>query len=768
MDSCSRASCSVDLPGIRVSNIGELIAAFPAFQTSSPPLVGDLSLGSWRGLDLFEDLSRQLSLIPPEDLAHNSDHSAEQLKLLSYQNLVGQGIDSEAKGELSVRLAFSCSRLIASKVRDCGIQQIVIIWGSCGTHCEDSEAYFVRFLKWWLEDSKVKICLVVIGAGPTPLPEEFNISWASEGQVSDFLKPEKSEVLLGLMPGVVTSQDLEKLGEAKSVYLERVINLNGDQYLIPPEFRLQVGPSRLLFDKLANLIEVSSPLQAYAQVHGNNFFVNTETLVTAAWKCFAKGATELSIKYMTRALECSRNVVRNGFTIAQLQGMRISSQRFSEVSSVSDPDESLPPALRSFLYQAKGWGCVMVGRHPEAQEYLSQSIQLAGENMDLAEKCYCENINALNELRGGNLEKAFKAEKGIEKVICEANGSVGSVDHRLIYINCINLARLYRRMGDLRNAREYFDQAFKQSLGNLTENDHIYWDACLAQLDADEGDHASALKRWLRVAINWLASELPEAIGDRTIRSITRQREYSQASKIDVTTGALIDTLLEAAGDSGVPIEPKGLVGSRSPIISTTDMVPENILQQGQVVCLNELVVIKCPSIVRAPIGNANLQSLRCLVHELIQCIWPWHAPVGLDEMIVIDRRRGMGIGQDILEAAESAVWHKIGALVSGSQKIALSGVSRGALFQESTLRLGPAVSEFDPELQLVSFKRYRIAQALTSEEKDAVSLINGKSLKVRQALDYSVDEKVLTGLINDRVLDFSLDKKICWKVGIR
>ena len=139
-----------------------------------------------------------------------------------------------------------------------------------------------------------------------------------------------------------------------------------------------------------------------------------------------------------------------------------------------------------------------------------------------------------------------------------------------------------------------------------------------------------------------------------------------------------------------------------------------------------------------------------------------------MHEMIAIDRRRGMGIGQDILEAAQSAVWHQIGTLVSGSQKITLSGASRGALFEESTLRLGPAVSEFDPELQLVSFKRYRTAQALTSQERDAVSLINGKRLKVRQALDCSVDEKVLTGLINDRVLDFSLDKKICWKVGIR
>src|SRR6185295_16253654 len=128
------------------------------------------------------------------------------------------------------------------------------------------------------------------------------------------------------------------------------------------------------------------------------------------WNCYAAGAADLSRRLLKRATDCAPNPERRGLFSAYLQGMSIAQGRFGEVADYPDPSMNFPPAMRSFLLQAKGWGLVMNGQPERAIKYLQDARAIWADTRG-REYLYLLNIVALAQLKSGNSEMALELEK---------------------------------------------------------------------------------------------------------------------------------------------------------------------------------------------------------------------------------------------------------------------------------------------------------------------------------------------------------------------
>jgi hypothetical protein len=93
------------------------------------------------------------------------------------------------------------------------------------------------------------------------------------------------------------------------------------------------------------------------------------------------------------------------------------------------------------------------------------------------------NISALNQLRLGDAGGAITIEKEIE---AQSLGLAQS-DFRLEYVNRLNLARLYRKCGELGLAERYYSEAFDTTSGVRPVTDLIYVNVTRAILYGEQG-----------------------------------------------------------------------------------------------------------------------------------------------------------------------------------------------------------------------------------------------------------------------------------------
>ena len=126
-----------------------------------------------------------------------------------------------------------------------------------------------------------------------------------------------------------------------------------------------------------------------------------------------EGGVGVALRLLERAAECAGSPAQRALFHAQIQGARIAALRFEDAAAGPEPPASAPPALRGFLFQAKGWRLVMGSAAAEADAYLARARELLDDAGPVRERLYLLNISALARLKVGDAG-ALSLERRIE------------------------------------------------------------------------------------------------------------------------------------------------------------------------------------------------------------------------------------------------------------------------------------------------------------------------------------------------------------------
>ena len=454
----------------------------------------------------------------------------------SYADAIAHGIDAESVGNRIVDGALRFARSFEKSP-----MTLFVILPRAGAAMADEDLLLLGFLV----RQSVDVRFVCCEGEPPPPPDGWTVEWDDGPRAAERLPP---SVLSPLWPGVVYPVTRELDPEAVA---DALVEFGGAASVVAPERRRALGEiSKLQWDRLALRARRTDPdVAAFAQFHGNNVYVDRETLCERAWSHFDEGGIGLALRYLGRVQDCAKSAEENAAAQAQAQGMRIAQLHFEDVAREPEPPAHIDRELRAFLLQAKGWGCVQIGAAEEARPLLDQAAQLiANGGTGKREALYLLNIRALAEFRCDHPEEALRLEQVIESEL----GTLEEPDRPLSYVNAINQARLYKFQRDYPRAEAYYARAFATTWGLRSESDRVYTNVCQASLAEASGRPEAALAAWLRAALHWVASSRPEALTWRIARALVpglafRQGLPSEYERVVNETSAALSRKLEEA-----------------------------------------------------------------------------------------------------------------------------------------------------------------------------------------------------------------------------
>ncbi len=732
---------------------------------AGPVLVADLSLGGWRGHEAARQLCAQLSVDPLLPSAPPPEFGATGGPV-RYADLIGAGIEQEAAGDretlLAARLAARVGDALTRAV-PAGPSTVLVLLPLAGVGWESEDLAFVRLLTARLDadpGARHRLLLVDTGDGRRP-PPGLPVRWdAVPGPREADTPPDCGD--LALVPGPVNAEPAADGGAGPAVP-DGLFELPGGWRLVPPGARRPPSAAdprtRLRFDALAARSGGVPWLRAYAQVHGNNAFVDPEFLCREAWRVFAAGGGGAAVRLAARAAECGTDPVRRAVARAHLDGMHIALCRYSDAAAAPDPSPALPAVLRGFLLQAKGWGLALSpdpARAVLAEPYLAAARDLLAGSADEREYLYLLNISALCRLKAGRARDALEWEREIER----RAALLRPPDHRLGYVNALNLARLHRRSGDREAARRHYRRAFATVDGVRSASDAVHREVCLAQVAADREEE---YRRLLRAAVYWLSAEVPEALAWRVVIAVLGrrpERDEDMADMVEAVSAALAERLGAAGAASGV-VAGVGGPGGAGPV--------------PRFGCLEALKGFRPlwaasgagwsvyggpepPGSAGAPDPDTHRPArlaLRGLVHRLLRAECP-SADLAGARLLAVDVGDGRGMRHGSA-AAYGCALRGVPVLHTPSGPVFLDEVARAGMRARMRVRLGPAVERVEragPGAR-VCFRRYRPVLPLSAEQTALVDRARaGATLgELTELTDLTVCQELLDALVDARAL---------------
>ncbi|MFD2416234.1 hypothetical protein [Amycolatopsis pigmentata] len=661
-------------------------------------LLVDLALGSWYPHSAARQLAAQLGVATTLPALAYGEHPGGEHDI-RYGGRISGGIDVEAAGDAGIlaaaRLADEISAAIDAETTvlvlvprppgtvpfvtdpttaraETGLYQQVgrgphpPAFGRIG-HWAHEDEYFLRFLRRRLGAGR-RVVLVGSGGLADPGPEPF-----------------------GLIPGLLDPV-LALALRADATALTHLPALRGGFLPVPPEWRPAGPVTPACYDALAARSGGVSWLRAYAQYHGDPGAAEVKVLAGQGWSALREGAGGLAVRLARRAVSCARNPLERAALLAGLQAMHIALCRYADAASAEDPGQDLPDPLRGFLSQAKGWGLTMssdAAENARAEGYLTQARRLLGDSVGERELLYLGNITALARLKAGHPRQALADEREIERRAARLRPR----DHRLEYVNAINQARLYRRLGDHPAARRYYQRAFATVDGLRTDSDAVHANVCLARVAGAAGLPDEARRCWLRAALHWLSTEVPEALAWRVVTAIAGHRD----------TPDIVTTVAEALADRLEAPAPGG--GAAPEFVRHRDGdPPPRWAAMG-----NGWSVFGVRSSPRPPVrdsGPDTLRRLRERVHALLLADCPDRRLANADLLAVPDNQgRELPVATGELIGAGLLAGTRTFLLPDGV--IELSEPDAAAVTARFRFRIGPAVARIDSD-RTVHFRRYR------------------------------------------------------------
>jgi tetratricopeptide (TPR) repeat protein len=501
----------------------------------------DLSLGAWLPHQIAAEWAAGCGL-PPYPAGWQGDSVGGRAEL-NFGAVADAGIEMEAAGERVVRDAARLAERLAARLLEPGAPGLLAVLAPrAGRPWREENLAFLRFILPALETAGARLCLLACfgeadanGASAAGLqaPEGFALHWrpAPPSMLPAERPPADGIALLpGLVPASLARSPCRSLGLALP-----------HGFILPaPERRPIAAPAPGVYDRLRPALSGHPWLQAYAEFAGSNYHVDAGSLARHATAAFDHGSTEIAIDYLQRAISCARGIRRAGLQ-CQLQGYRIATHRFDEAAREEGPGRNLPAKVAAFLSMARGWGAVMSGSAQRGIADLRQAAAGLGDDPDQKFKSYLRNITALGLAQLGALDEAMAQEE----IVARQNGAEDR-SWPLHYVNHVNMARLHRRQGNFAEARRHYDEAFASHWGGRSTSDRVYTNAVMARMAEAAGQ--PAILHWVRSALHFAASLVPEAFGARHASVIAgaQARLGSREDRVDAVADALA-SIVEAA-----------------------------------------------------------------------------------------------------------------------------------------------------------------------------------------------------------------------------
>lgn len=698
-------------------------------------VVSDLSVGSWRSFQIAEELMGQLGMeVAPSLLATPAIEAAAAVESPTYRaSTIDAAIDSECAGnKIALRALVLAHNIVAALRRGPPRNCLVLAPRSsfsCTWAVED--VWFVRFLAQGLQDTECRLYIIATDEAPPALPEDWRIIFS---QLDGPRRPlSKAIHPLELVPSVVAPPIVAALVDSHSSLTELGLVLDGGWLLIPPERRRAPSTARRLdYDRLAILVRAVPWLRAYAEVRGNNLHVDPGFLLDAAQQRFAEGNAELALRYLERAGACARHASDRAICQSFAQGIRVAAERYQEAAAVAVPSPALLPQVRAGLLQNIGWGMVMSGEAVAARRYLQEARELLTSARESREYLYLLNISALTELKIGNSAGAMQ----MEQEIAASLAGRPQPDWHLTYINSINLARLYRRLGDLDSAERHYQRAFSTTLGCRSMSDAVYCNVCFGLLAQAKGQMDRALRCWLQAALHWLRSPAPEAIAHRVAGAIMGRPLLPLEDPVEPVSEALEHRLLGVIRESSFegridnreceppvfllsPATKESKIGELEPLSPSDQQVPIERTAAILGVFLSRAVAVSAAS------GPAH-SRLRILVRAVLSGVCEDEDLLRYPT-ILVDDRHGKEIPETEREILEACVENGVDTLRIGHRDVTLSAAARDRLVSSLRVRQGAAVASLigNAESMRVTFKRYLPPRLLTGVAAQLASLLS-------------------------------------------
>jgi hypothetical protein len=721
----------VVLDGIRVPTLAALRTALDDLGAGSAPIIADLSLGAWRSHQVACEFCFQLGLGSPLRAHPVTKATTTGAAPPSHGDLVGIRIDAESKGDRTLLDALDLATRVTGAVGTGSARTFLVFAPRYGLAWEAENTAFLRFLAQGWRGSAHRVLLIAAGPEDPPLPAGWSVNWhiAPESPA-----PAAGKSLLGLVPGIAEPDVAAALDAAPLREAGLLLPLAAGCLLVAPECRRPPRQvSRLEYDKLARAARPFGWLEAYAQFFGNNFYVDPAFLSAAAKQRVAEGGTGIALKLLERAVACAGTPTDQGVFLAQLQGLRITLQRYQELAAAPDPSPAIWPGLRAILLESKAWGLTMLNEAARARDYFMEARRLLEANRYNREYLYLLNISALNELKLGDAAGALALEQEIEATLAQQ----GHHDWHLEFINSVNLARLYRRSRHFDEAEAYYRRAFATTLGVRAENDTLYLNVYLARLHMERGWAAEAFGDWLRTGLHWVSNSVPEALGGRLAGAILNHKLAPGEALPEAISAALLALLQESAQAAGLPAVQAAIAGDfdtlPAPVFARSDRFAADPAPPPIDCAVGapgwSILTARAPA--PEQFRGANYRRLRACLYALLQALAPV-SELAAQETILVDDRLGHEMAQTRAELLDTCVRLAVPKMVFDGEVTDLDAPARARLEQEAQVRLGSAVAQvdFDGPAAVVSFKRYRPPLTLPEEESAILrTLQDGESL---------------------------------------
>lgn len=716
---------SLTLTGIRARSETILRQEIQRANLKGDWVVADTSLGAWRGHQVSREFAAQLALAIPHPQATLAlKNNSEQPLELSYADIIGEFIDAEGRGDQTTLIALGHAARIRNRVLNDASKLFVVLLPRYGIPLEKEDILFIRFFSQALRGTPSTLVLVATDETDPQLPIDWQIDW--HGSLSTPTANEDGVV--SLVPGIIDPELMNTLGANGLSKSEKLAPLANGHWLVPPERRRNPKQiPRLEFDQLGTLAHSCGWLDAYAQFHGNNMYVDPWFLYTEAQQRFAEGGIGITVRLVERAITCAQSGLDVGILQCYAQGLRVATLRFAQAASIGDPQPTLPTDIRGFLWLSKGWGLVILNDLPRAAECFRQA-QAAMEpaSHDPREYLYLLNISALCQFKSGKIDQALAMESEIKERIAR----LPDPDWRLAYVNSINLGRLERRRGQLEQAEQHFRDAFDTTLGVRSTNDAIYSNVVMAKLYASSGKDAEAFTCWMRAGLHWAASNAPEALGERTTNFILGEKRPG-CTLPEAIAASFTDSILGAADAAGIPVTPipESLTHGEisSPVFISTEAFRQ-LAPQARIDCglLARGISTFATRNENAPqILGENSNRLRAVLYALLNVLAPpdWFAGT---RTIVIDDSHGREIPSTPEELLAACIRLDVRRVAIAGKVIELQGEVRTDIECRLRVQTGCAVDSLvvEGEQVIVFFKRYLDPIILSPEESRLLAMI--------------------------------------------
>ncbi|TCW83999.1 hypothetical protein C5O80_12990 [Burkholderia sp. SRS-46] len=683
-------------------------------------IFSDLSCGPWRGHWLARELCRQLDLPDPQPIQpdlHAGNRSSD-----AYADTVSQLIDAEGGGDRNFATAHDCASRIAARVRAYAISHVFVVAPQNGHVWGSENLHLLRLLADAAQCHGFDLWCIACGDG-VPAPAA-GIEWVAFDTPPAQAPRHAGSALAGLVRE-------EWLANADSP-LPPHLRVRDGSLLIAPNARSD-RPGAGELQRLGSLA-LPAYLQTCLALHAPA--QNVEFLLASAGQCFAEGGYDAALTILDRIDTGALDPLLRAAVEARKQNIAIALMKFERAAQGMLPDEAMPDAVKASLYQSKAWGLVMTGHARVANSYFELARQHFDPDSAPRLALYLLNISALAKLKSGDVDGALALEKEIESRLQDLPGR----DWHLIYINCLNLARIYKKIGALDEATLYYRRAFFVTSSARTESDLLYMNLCHAQLDNLRGDTEAAVDNWLRAAIHWLSNPLPEALAPRVAQAVLGKPLNDREADVEQISAVLSKALGDAATARGIALAPSArTIGFAR--LSEPGQAELCIATEGWAIAAS------WQKAGAPPFAGAQYDALNRLVSGLVAAQFP-QIDLAAVQTLLSDSRCGVELPATVREACWSCWRYGVTELLHAGRHYLVPAGENDVLARFIVQPSGAIASIVrSGECLQVRFKRYLAPIELTGLERTIVEGLDEplSIAQLAQRLDCPVSDCAVT-----------------------